>query len=272
MQAAWRTWRLIRSCDVIALHSLWLAECTYVASHLARFAGIPHIASILGQDALAANPYLKHLALDRMIITACSAKAAEIFFDSTGRRVDHIVPIGLDEEAIATPDQAAERFIDILGVGSLTQVKNFGLFLEVVSGLRSVFPELRCMIIGDGPERPALEAFIQQNRLQSSVQLTGYLPRQTVLQMMRKGRILLHTAHYEGQGYVFLEALASGMYVVCRDVGYTGNGEHVHRCNSTEEMNDMLKTLLASTLDHREVDVIRVERTASAFEKIYGIA
>src|SRR5262245_27477036 len=64
-----RTWfqavrcvrRLIKAHRVIALHSFWLGECTFVASWLARTTGTTHIATICGQDALSKNPYLKRL-------------------------------------------------------------------------------------------------------------------------------------------------------------------------------------------------------------------
>ena len=63
---------------------------------------------------------------------------------------------------------------------------------------------------------------------------------------MRKSRILLHTSEYEGQGYVLIEALAAGMSVVCRDVGYTGESPNAYRCKSLQEMVAVLKRLLAS--------------------------
>src|SRR5262245_54095463 len=73
-----RTWfqafRWVRSLAkahrIIALHSFWLGECTYVAVWLSRMSGTKHIATICGQDALSDNPYLKRLRFNRMTITA----------------------------------------------------------------------------------------------------------------------------------------------------------------------------------------------------------
>ena len=48
----WRVRQLIHSRKVIALHSMWLAECTYVASWMARIYGLKYVASIQGLDAL----------------------------------------------------------------------------------------------------------------------------------------------------------------------------------------------------------------------------
>ena len=86
---------------------------------------------------------------------------------------------------------------------------------------------------------------------------------------MRKSRILLHTARYEGQGYVFLEALASGMRVVCRDVGYTGDAPAVFRCKSNEEMADVMREMLASPVDDVKTNVLGIDYTVRAFEELY---
>src|SRR5437773_469775 len=52
LKAVHRVRRLMKSHRVIALHSMWLAECTAVASWIARLSGTKHVASIRGQDAL----------------------------------------------------------------------------------------------------------------------------------------------------------------------------------------------------------------------------
>jgi glycosyltransferase involved in cell wall biosynthesis len=271
LQAAGRVRQLIKSHQVIALHSFWLAECTYVAAWLARLTATKHIATICGQDALSENPYLKWLQLDKMTTTAGSEGAAEAFRDSTGRHVDYIIPTGLDSQALAAHQETSARSIDILGVGSLSPIKEFNSFLEVIAVLAADHTGLRCVIIGDGPERPMLEQKINEAGLLNIVRLAGHISREEVLSTMRQARILLHPAGYEGQGYVFLEALASGMRVVCRDVGYTGNGAGAYRCKSTAEILDVLRMLLSSPLENQEVSVESIDCTARSFEKLYGI-
>ena len=271
LQAAFEIRRVMASHDVIVIHSFWLAECAYVGSWLARISRTKHIGYIQGQDALPSNPYLKHLPLNKMTIIAPSEKAADAFCGSTGRGVDQIIPIGLDADACGSLIEPAERSIDILGVGWLSPIKRFSQFLDVIYRLRTDFPALNCMIIGDGPERDALEHQIRQNALEANVQIAGQLPREEVLSRMRNAKILLHTSSYEGQGYVFLEALASGMRVVSFDVGYAGKSANVYRCKSYGEMLDALRTLLASPLEAQEVDVPNIDETANAFEKIYGL-
>ena len=236
---------------------------------MARIYGLRHVASIQGLDALASNPYLKHFRFDRMIVTAGSERAAEAFFQCTKRRVDRVIPVGLDSEALSVLDKTAQRSIDILGVGSLIPIKNFRSFLEIISKLRADYPALRCTIAGEGPMRPELETYIKEHQLSGTVQLAGRLPRETVLEIMRKSRILLHTSEYEGQGYVLIEALAAGISVVCRDVGYTGNNPNAYRCESLQEMVVALKRLLASPTAPIEPDVLTIDQTVRDFQETY---
>jgi glycosyltransferase involved in cell wall biosynthesis len=206
-----------------------------------------------------------------MTITAGSDRAAEEFFNNTRRRVDHIIPAGLDPEALAASEGITERPIDILGVGSLIPIKDFHSFIAIVTVLSRDHPQLRCVIIGDGPERSSLQLQTEEHGLQEVVRFAGHVPREEVLSTMRKAKILLHTSLYEGQGYVFLEALAAGMRVVCRDVGYTGNATGVYRCRSTDEMTSALERALTMPIEERKLRIESVDDTAQAFEEIYGI-
>jgi glycosyltransferase involved in cell wall biosynthesis len=271
IQAALEVRRVMASHEVLVIHSFWLAECAYVGSWLARVSGLKHIGYIQGQDALPSNPYLKHLPLHRMTIVAPSKKAADTYRASTNRTVDQIIPVGLDPESRRSSIEPTNRSIDILGVGWLSPVKNFTLFVDIISKLKPEHPKLNCMIIGDGPERTMLEKNIKAEALTDNVQLAGQLSRDEVLNRMRDAKILLHTSSYEGQGYVFLEALASGMRVVSFDVGYAGESSDVYRCTSSDDMLPLLRKLLDSPIEAQQSHIPGIDETACAFEALYGL-
>jgi glycosyltransferase involved in cell wall biosynthesis len=269
VRASWHVYQVMRKRKVVVLHSMWLAECTYVAAWISRLSGAKHVASIRGQDALDQNPYLKHLPFDKMIITAGSEHAASAFERSTGRKVNRVLPSGLDAESTQTQDEPGERTIDILGVGSLSPIKDFASFIDIVAKLRRIHPGIRSVILGDGPEHQPLMNSIRQLGLEGTIDLEGHVPREQVLRTMRKARILLHTSRFEGQGYVFLEALGSGMQVVCRNVGYAGDGAAVHRCGSNEEILAVLDRLLTTPWRSAQPDVLNMDWTVREFERLY---
>ena len=259
-----------RRTDVHALHSFWLTECTWVARRLSRLFRIRHVASIGGQDAQADNPYTHRLNLDGATLTAGSAFAAETFSKHTGRRVDRVIPLGLDTTHLQTLAAPPERDLDVLGVGSLIPVKDYAAFVDIVARLAPEFPTLRACIIGEGPLREALRQQIVEKRIEAHVTLAGHLPRDEVFGYMLRSKVFLHTARYESQGYVFLEALFAGLPVVCRDVGYTGESDRVVCCASPREMADAVAERLRHPPDFHRQTVLSASDTVRAFAPLYG--
>ncbi len=263
--------RIHRKTRVMVLHSFWLTECTWVARRLSKRFRIRHIASIGGQDAQADNPYFKMMKLDGAVLTAGSAFAAETFAQHARRPVDHVIPLGLDVDhlqQIATPP---ERDIDVLGVGSLIPVKDYAAFIDVVARLKPAFPQIRACIVGEGPLHDALRRQIAELGLAGHVVLMGQKPREEVMRLMLRSKVFLHTARYESQGYVFLEALFAGLPVVCFDVGYTGTSDRVFRCHSPREMADVVAGLLRAPLPIHQTPVPTTEDTVRAFAPLYEI-
>lgn len=253
-----RVWRNTDRPDRSVLHSFWVGECALIGDLLSRRHHRPHVATVGGQELRKPSAYARLLSHGRFILTAGSTPAAETAVQTLGRPVDAVVPLGLDQADVCRDQQ--ERDIDVLAVGSVIPLKRFDILVD----LAEKDPRLRCIIVGEGPERPRLMRRNVQN-----VRFLGARTREDVLRLMRRSRILLHPSEYESQGYVFLEALASGMHVVCRDVGAPGSSDHVHRCSDSDEMLRIVQCLAASDLDHRAVPVASVDDTVAAFEEIY---
>lgn len=266
--------RLGRAVRPRLVHSFWLTEAAWVGQWAAWRYGLPHVASVGGQEAQAGNPYLRFLRLEAATVTAGSAFAAAALRAATGHAAVHVVPLGLDAERLPPP--AAVRDVDVLGVGSLVPVKDYEAFVRVVAALVPAFPGLHACLVGDGPEAGRVRRLAARLGLEGHLRLAGRLPREEVLRLMARSRVLLHPARYEAQGYVFAEALASGAHVVCRAVGYPAGGPHCHVCASEAEMAARLRALLAGPLagplDQAPVAVPTTGDTVRAFEALYGAA
>lgn len=270
----WRASRVVASVSsgshVSILHCFWLTECTLIGRWMSCRLGARHIASIGGQDARADNPYLRFLPLQKMVITAGSEFAAETFRDATGRCVDAVIPLGLDVQELNQVATAGTRDIDVLGIGSLTKLKDFATFVDLCAELSKEYPALTAAIVGDGPERQHLERRIGAAGLQDRLRLVGRLSRPEAYRMMLRSRILLHPSRYESQGYVFLEAALACLHVVCRNVGFTGGDAATHRCTSDQEMLEAVNRLLHDGSPAGTRVVMSVDETVSAFESLYG--
>lgn len=90
---------------------------------------------------------------------------------------------------------------------------------EVIAALKQV-PEANLIIVGDGPERAALEALASG---EPRIVFTGELPNEQALTVMQRCDILVLNSSYEGMSHVLIEGLMLGLPIVATRAG--GNGE-----------------------------------------------
>jgi glycosyltransferase involved in cell wall biosynthesis len=147
------------------------------------------------------------------------------------------IPNGIDFTAAANAAQEpAPELADfdpaetpmLCAVARLAPEKNLGLLLEAFRQIHAERPVI-LIILGDGPERAALEAKIAAEGWSDAVRLLGH--RDNVYPYLRRADVFIHTCQFEGFGYTLLEALACGTAVVATDCPYgprevLGGGEY----------------------------------------------
>lgn len=102
----------------------------------------------------------------------------------------------------------------ILGVGRLVPQKDFPMLIRAFGRVLEK-RDARLIILGEGPDRQALEQQVRQAGLESKVQLPGFLPNPASY-MARAGVFALSSVR-EGLPTVLIEALATGTPVVSTD-------------------------------------------------------
>ncbi|MBX7150567.1 glycosyltransferase [bacterium] len=251
------------------IHSFWLTECTLIGQYLSNLFDIKQIASIMGQDVLENNRYLRLLNFKNTMLTACSDFAASKFSFTRQKKTDAVIPWGLDQGLFESYRNDQPRQIDIIGIGALSTVKNFTLFIDILHEITKEHRHLKAVIIGEGHQRPLLEKRISDLKLEDTIYLTGLLSRTKVIEYLFQSKILLHTAQFEGMGYAIAEALHAGLNVISFEVGHNYRTSKAVRCRSVPEIIDQLKRLLESRLDFNPVSTCSVTDTVTSFEKIY---
>ena len=113
------------------VHSFWLNEATLVGQQFVRRKNIHHISTLFGQDSLPSNKYLHLLNFRKMTIVANSEFTARTFQKTTHHHTNDTIHFGLAEEKTSHVS-LYERKYDIVGVGSLIPLKNYGLFIEII--------------------------------------------------------------------------------------------------------------------------------------------
>ena len=153
---------------------------------------------------------------------------------SRGVAEDLIARIGLTAEKIkviynpvVTPElfTKAEEPLDhpwfrpgeppvILGVGRLTKPKDFPTLIRAFALVRKERPA-RLMILGEGEERPNLEALVRELGLEEDVALPGFV--ENPYKYMKRAAVFVLSSRWEGLPTVLIEAMALGTPVVATD-------------------------------------------------------
>jgi glycosyltransferase involved in cell wall biosynthesis len=171
------------------------------------------------------------------IVTLSSSSRDEII-DSLHMRPDlvTVVPPGIDPRfstgtepgPSAVPKGAAWRARRgkaghplVLAVGRLVPVKQFDRLIAAAGPLSALYPDLEIVIVGEGAERPVLEAAIESAGAGRVVRLAGRLEDEDLVELYRRAWVLVSTSAREGWGMTVTEAAACGTPAVAsRIVGH----------------------------------------------------
>jgi glycosyltransferase involved in cell wall biosynthesis len=123
-----------------------------------------------------------------------------------------VVPNGVDVEALSAAGArpVTQRRIDVVFVGRLIAEKRVDLLIRAVASLAARRPGISCQIVGDGPEREALEALVRELGVGEQVTLTGRLAQEDVAARLGSARLLAMPSAREGYGISVVEGQAAG--------------------------------------------------------------
>ncbi|MDR3299073.1 MAG: glycosyltransferase family 4 protein [Candidatus Accumulibacter sp.] len=133
------------------------------------------------------------------------------------------IPNGVDFDGIAARRAhrvGAKKSRLVIGtVAGLRAEKNVARLIRAFSAVHMDFPA-RLMIVGDGPERAALERLAQDLGVGPVIEFTGYL--KDPLSCLVEFDVFALSSDTEQLPLAMLEAMACGMPVVATDVGDVG--------------------------------------------------
>ncbi|WP_438826724.1 glycosyltransferase family 4 protein [Pseudomonas koreensis] len=153
--------------------------------------------------------------VDRVV---CVAESIAKLHRQASVRADklQVIPNGLPAGAALTPDTNRQRWLAGY-VGRLSSEKGPDLFLDALIPLCLQHPSLDAVMLGDGPEREALQARIDSAGLAQRIHLPGY---QTDMQAWwQRLDALVISSRTEGTPMILLEAMQACVPVVAFAVG-----------------------------------------------------
>lgn len=121
------------------------------------------------------------------------------------------------EKALLAPQHGKEkRRFTVLAVGRLTAPKNYLRLLRTHKRLLDDGLAHDLWILGDGPDRGMLEAYIVEQHLQDSVWMPGFV--ENPYPFMREADLLVCSSNYEGYSTFVTEGIILGRPIITTEV------------------------------------------------------
>jgi glycosyltransferase involved in cell wall biosynthesis len=211
--------RALAGCSVLRVFQVTGAVPALVAR---RWFGVPFVTTYgFRYAALARSPLTRVLrrtveslalaAADAIIVTT---PALEDYVRSRRPRGEiHLIPNGVDTTLFRPVVRASREVRELLYVGRLSEEKNLGALIEAAARVKRA--PVRVTLVGDGPERTALEG--RARALDVVLQVRPVVPHPEVAGLMAAADAFVLPSFTEGHPKVILEAMAAGTPCVASD-------------------------------------------------------
>lgn len=216
---------------VQVIHNYWFNILGEISERFALKNNIKHIITLAGQDILPSiNTYI-HGVTGYSGLLICPSLFHKLKLQENYAVSPQVIGFGID----AVQQIHTERDIDLILCGWINHIKNWEQFLEIVSELQTTSSVKKVVICGGGPMMKELILEIERLKLKDLIELKDSIPRNEVLALMQRSKLLVHTSHFESFGLVLAEGLACNCRVISKPVGIAYNDKDILTCVSTAE-------------------------------------
>lgn len=259
--------------DVVHVHASLISPFAMLSGRAAAHAGIPTVVTVhslwsrTGPAPDIAWGIVGHTGWP-VVWSAVSKTAAWPVSKTLGADIAvAILPNGIDADdwtTVPAPRQA--NTVTITSVMRLSRRKRPMPLLHILNKLRDrVSPsiDLHAILIGDGPLRDSMAAYLRAHEMEDWVTMPGRLERPDIRQIFSHSDLYVAPAELESFGIAALEARAAGLPVVASRHG--GVGEFISDGNEgflTGSDSEMVKSLAALVVDEHTRERIAAHNRA----------
>jgi len=178
---------------------------------------VPLVVSVHGGDVLAtaqrsayAERTVRRTFQHARLVVANSA-GTERRCQALGARATTVVHLGTDLPEAPATSAHDDRPPTLVTVGHLIARKRHADVIEALALLAPGHPALRYEIVGNGPERAALEALATARNVRDRVDFTGQLPPEQAHRHAARAELFVLPSVDEAFGVAYIEAMAAGV-------------------------------------------------------------
>ncbi|MCX5701424.1 MAG: glycosyltransferase family 4 protein [Candidatus Omnitrophica bacterium] len=139
---------------------------------------------------------------------------------------------------------------DLIFVGRLIKEKNVDVLIKAVALIKKSFSQIKCIIVGGGPEKKNLTALSEKLNLNENILFTDFLENEEAISLMKASKVFIFPSAREGFGIAVLEAMACGLPVIVIDYSLNAACELIQErqngfvCKDGQEMVKRIVELL----------------------------
>jgi len=204
--------------DIIHAHSaLWAGLASKNISDKTR---IPYVitehSTAFGRKLIKSwqEPYLCAAFQSSQQVITVSGSLGRLISRYTGHESPVVIPNMVDTDFFNVPTRASKGYLTILTVAMLTAKKGIDVLLRAFAKAFCDRPDVKLVIVGDGPDRPMLENLARSLGISEQVEFKGTVSRAEVRDALYDADLFVLPSRVETFGVVFIEAMSTGLRVV----------------------------------------------------------
>jgi len=227
---------LIKKEKIDIIHSNNFAPAL-AGSILSSLTGVPHITTIHDIFSLCGKDYWKRWGrqtnisrlnvilapfFEKMMIklnheaihTVSEASKNDLIRFGAKNKI-YIIPNSIEFKEFK--DQTTKPF-QFIFIGRLVFYKNLEVVIKAISIIKDSYPQIKLIIVGDGPYRKNLESFVSKLGLNDYIDFKGFLSSDDKTMFLASSQALVFPSLCEGFGLVILEAFEQRKPVIVSDI------------------------------------------------------
>lgn len=281
------------------IHSQTEFSSMLISKKIVRNTGIPHIHTYhtMYED------YLKYLWNGRILTKGMAGKLTSILLNTmnaviapTEKVKNYLVDYGVEKNIYVIPtgidiskfkvrlsEDEKKNILNhyninykniMIYIGRVAEEKNIEEVINYFSKLSKVSKDICLMIVGGGPYLTNLKKLAYSLQLEDRIVFTGMVPSNEIYKYYQLGDVFVTASTSETQGLTYIEALSSGVPVVCRNDACVKNliidGENGFKYDNNEEFIKDVNYIISNNKTVRRMSNLAMKKAEEYSCEVFG--
>ena len=223
------------------IHAFWVFPAGLTALAAGLFLKCPVVLTLPGGDTVHL-PEIRYggmkSPLHRALVRWCCRRADRVVFltrfqeeraRAQGIHPEHgrIVPYGVDTDEFSFQPRALSTPLQLISIGSINRVKEVALQIRTLAHLLQQV-DCRLTVVGPDLMDGAIRRLAESLHVSHAVDFRGECSHSELPSLLYASHMLIHTAWYDAEGVVIMEAFAAGTVAIGTRVGLLAEVDTAH--------------------------------------------